>query len=116
MRNLTCNNLLTYPDPNKTLKIHTNARMFQLGAIISQKGKPFDFYGIKFTYIQQRYTVTEREIIGIVETLKYFRTILLGQKFRIYTDKNFTCKNINIDIVLRWRLILKENGPYIEHI
>ena len=42
--------------------------------------------------------------------------ILLGQKFRIYTDhKNLTCKHFNTDRVLRWRLILEECGPYIEY-
>ena len=39
----------------------------------------------------------------------------MGQKLRIYTDdKNLTCKNFNTDRVLRWRLILKDYGPYIE--
>ena len=42
---------------------------------------------------QQRYTVTERKILSILETLKGFITVLLGQKLRIYTDhKNLTCK------------------------
>ena len=60
---------------------------------------------------QQRYTVTERELLIIVEALKGFRKILFGQKLRIYTDhKNLKCKNINTDILLRWRLILEEYG------
>ena len=49
--------------------------------------------------------------------MKKFRTILLGKKIRIYTDnKNLTCKNFNTNIVLRWRLILREYGTYIEYI
>ena len=51
-------NLLTYPYFNETFKIHTNASAFQLGAVISQKGKPITFYSIKLTYAQQRYIVT----------------------------------------------------------
>ena len=31
---------LTYPDFNETFKIHTNARVFQLGVVDIQKGKP----------------------------------------------------------------------------
>ena len=85
--------LLTYPDFNETFKIHTDASVLQLGAVISQKGKQIAFYSRKLTYAKQRYTVTERELLSIVETLKYFWTILLGQKLRIYTDhKNLTCK------------------------
>ena len=37
------NYLLAYPDFNKRFEIHTNARNFQLGAVISQEGKPIDF-------------------------------------------------------------------------
>ena len=49
--------------------------------------------------------------------MKYFRTILFGQKLRIYTDhKNLTCTNINTYRVLRWRLILEEYGPDIKYI
>ena len=36
--------LSTYPDFNETFKIHTDASAFQLGAVISQKGKTIAFY------------------------------------------------------------------------
>ena len=42
--------LLTYPDFNEALKIHTDASAFQLGAVISQKYKPIDLYIGKITY------------------------------------------------------------------
>ena len=54
------NNLLTYMDFNETLKIHTNASAFQLGAVISHKGKPIAFYSIKLTDTKQRYKVKEK--------------------------------------------------------
>ena len=79
-RIVACDNLLTYQDFNKTFKIHTNASAFQLGAIIIQKGKTIAFYRRKLTWTQQRYTLTNRELVIIVETLKEFRTILSGQK------------------------------------
>ena len=86
------NTLITYPDFNDTFKIHTNDSALQLGAVISHKGKPIAFYSIKLTGVQQRYTVTERELISIVETLKEFIKILLSHKLLIYTDhKNLTC-------------------------
>ena len=107
--------LLTYPDFNEAFKIHTDASTFQLGLLISQKGKPINSYSRKRTYAQKRYTATEKELLNIVETLKDFITILLGQKLRIYTDhKYLTCKNFNIDRVLLWRLILEEYGIDIE--
>ena len=57
------------------------------------------------------------ELLNIAENLKEFRTILLGQILRIYTDhKNLTCKRFNNDRVLRWNLILEEYSPDIEYI
>ena len=94
--------VLTYPDFIETFKIYTNDSAFQLGAVISQKGKPIAFYSRKLTDAQQRYTVIERELIGTVETLKEFITILLGQKLIIYIDhKKLTFKISNSDRVLR---------------
>ena len=111
------NILLTYPYFNETFKIHTNASAFQLGAVISQKDKPIALYSRKIIDDQKWYTVTERELLSIVETLKEFIMILLSQKLIIYTDnKNLTCKKINTDQVLRWILILREYGTDIEYI
>ena len=99
--------LLIYPDSNETFKIRTDARKFQLGAVIIQKGKPIVFYRRKLTDSQKRYTVTEREPLSIVVTLKRFRTILLGENLRIYTDhKNLTYNIFNTNRVLRWKIIL----------
>ena len=64
------NILLACPDFNKQLKIHTNTSKFQLVSVISQDGKPIAFYSRKLTNPQMRYKVPEREILGIVETLK----------------------------------------------
>ena len=80
-----------YPDFNATFEIHTDASKLQLGAVISQKGKPIAFYSRKMNRAQQNYTTTEKELFSIVETLKEFRNILLGHHITVYTDhKNIT--------------------------
>ena len=109
--------LLAYPDFNEEFVIHTDASHTQLGAVISQRGKPIAFYSRKLKPEQTRYTTTERELLSIVETLKEFRNILLGQKLIVYTDhKNLTCNNFNTERVMRWRLILEEYGPELRYI
>ena len=109
--------LLAYPNFNETFDIHTDASDRQLGAVISQNGQPIAFYSRKLTDAQTRYTTTERELLAIVETLKEFKNILLGQKIRVYTDhKNLTYKNFNTDRVLRWRLVLEEYGPELIYV
>ena len=117
MRIVARDTLLTYPYLNETFNIHTHASAFQLGAVISHKYKHITFYNRKLAGAQQRYTITERELLIIVETLKEFRTVLLGPKLRIYTDhKDIICKILNTDRVLRWRLILEEYRLDIKYI
>ena len=42
---------------------------------------------------------------------------LLGQQLKIFTNnKNLTCKNFDINRVLRWRLIIEYHSPDIEYI
>ena len=107
------NNLLAYLDFNKEFKIRTDDSNFQLGAVISHKFKPFDFYSIKITDSHKRYSVSEKELLIIVETLKEFRTVLFGKILRIHTDHNTLYMYIyNTERVLRWILILEDIGTY----
>ena len=109
--------MLNYPDFSKEFEIHTDASNKQLGAVIAQDGKPIAFYSRRLTSAQEKYTVTERELLAIVETLKEFRSILLGQQIVVHTDhQNLTYKNFNTDRVMRWRLILEEYGPDLRYI
>ena len=109
--------LLSYPNFNELFEIHTDASATQWGAVISPKGRPIAFYSRKLNPAQTRYTTTERELLAIVETLKEFKNILLGQRIRVYTDhKNLTYKTFNTDRVLRWRLILEEFSPELIYI
>ena len=62
--------LLTYLDFNEIFYIHTDARNLKLGAVILQKGKPIALYSRKCTESQQSYTVTERELLSVIETMK----------------------------------------------
>ena len=78
--------LLAYPDFTKPFIIHTDASHTQLGAVISQDNRPIAFYSRKLNPAQTRYTTTERELLSIVETLKEFRNILLGQRIKVYAD------------------------------
>ena len=52
-----------------------------------------------------------------METLKEFRSILLGQQITVYTDhQNLTYKNFNTERVMQWRLILEEFNPTLLYI
>ena len=111
------NTLLVYPDFNEKFEIHTDASKHQLGAVISQKGHPIAFFSKKLNKAQMNYTTTEKELLAIVETLKEFRNILLGQRIVVYTDhKNLTYKNFNTERVVCWRMVIEDFGPEIIYI
>ena len=116
-RSMARETILAYPNFTKPFEIHTDASAFQLGSCISQDKRPIAFYSRKLAPAQTRYTTTERELLSIVETLKEFRTILMGQQLIIHTDhENLTFKHFNSDRVMRWRLFIEEYSPDIRYI
>ena len=98
-----------YPNFSEPFDIHMDASLHQLDACISQNGKPIAFYSQKLNPAQTRYTTTERELLSIVEVLKEFRNILLGQQIRVHTDhENLTYKTFHSKRVMHWRLYIEE--------
>jgi hypothetical protein len=61
--------LLAYLDFNAPFQIHTDVSKTQIGALISQNGKPIAFYSRKMNSAQQNYTVTKKELLSVVATL-----------------------------------------------
>lgn len=111
--------VLAYPDYSEEFEIYTDASKYQLGAVIVQHNRPVAFFSRKLTEVQQKYSITELELLAIVETLKEFKGMLWGQRIKVYTDhKNLTTDALGLssDRVYRWRLLLEEYGPEIVYI
>ncbi len=108
--------VLAYPDFLKPFEIYTDASSTQLGALITQDNRPIAFFSRKLSKTQQKYSVTEIELLAIVETLKEFEEMLCGQDIKVYTDpKNLTRDALGLtsDRVYHWWLFLKEYAPKI---
>jgi len=116
-RTISRETLLVFPDFNKTFHVYTDASDYQLGGVIVQDNKPLAFYSRKLTDTQKKYTTGEQELLSIVETLKEFRTLLLGQQLIVHTDhKNILYGSLANDRITRWRLIIEEFCPEIVHV
>jgi hypothetical protein len=82
-----------------------------------QEEKPLAFYSRKLNSAQTCCTTGEQELLSIVETLKKFRDILLGQQLIVHTDHlNILYGKLLNDRITRWRLLLEEYGPKYVHI
>jgi hypothetical protein len=91
----------------------------QLGAVITQDNKPIAFFSRKLSKMQQKYSVTEIELLAILETLKELKGMLWVQDIKVYTDHtNLTRDALSptSDRVYPWRLLLEEYAPKIVHI
>ena len=68
---------------------------------------------------QRNYTTTEKELLTIVECLNQFQGILFGFKINVFSYHKIMLYAATLSKsqrVMRWRLILKESGPSIQHI
>jgi hypothetical protein len=87
--------------------------------VIAQDNRPTAFFSRKLSKTQQKYSVTEIELLAIVETLKEFKGMLWGQDIKVFTDhKNLTRDALGLppDRVYCWRLLLEEYAPEIKYI
>jgi hypothetical protein len=111
--------VLAYPDFSKPFVIYMDASSMQLGAVITQDNRLIAFFSRKLSKTQQKYSVTEIELLAIVETLKEFKGMLWGQNIMVYTDhKNLPRDALGLtsDRVYQWRLLLEEYAPEIMYI
>ena len=116
-RVITKETMLVFPDFTIPFHLYTDSSSYQLGAVIMQRNKPLAFYSRKLNTAQCKYPTGEQELLSIVETLKEFRNILLGQEIVLHTDhKNLLYEKSSSDRVVRWKLLIEEYAPIFQHI
>ena len=111
--------MLSHPNYKSLFTVHTDASKYQIGGVVSQNGNPLGYFSRKFNAAQANYSVTEKELLGIVESLKHSKTMLLSGVIVVYTDhKNLTylTNDHGCERVLRQRLIIEEFGAEIKYI
>ena len=72
--------ILAYPTYGEVFEIYTDASQRQLGAIITQDGRPLAFFSCKLNDPQSKYSITELELLSIVKRLKEFKSMLRGER------------------------------------
>ena len=109
-RMLSGETLLSFPDWKLTFMVHTNSHDKQVGAVISQNNKHVDFLSRRLSKPQRNYTMTDEELIVIVECLKKSRGIIFGYEINVFSDYNnllYAATLSEYQRVICWRLIIK---------
>jgi len=103
---------------NAPFKTDTDSSEYQLGGVIKQFGYLVAYCSHKLSPAQKNYTTIEKECLGIVKTLKEYRTLLLGNKILINCDHKNLTHNLtmfNAQRVLRWHILIDEFGAAFKH-
>lgn len=113
------------PDFNEKFILTTDASNTGIGAILSQINKSgqevmISAFSKTLDKCQMNYSVTDKELLGIIKGISHFRHYLLGTKFLLRTDhKALTFMNSTTNTngrLLRWGLILSEYSFDLQYI
>ena len=80
---LLSNRCRAYFDPNKRTDVQTDASPTGLGDVLLKDGKIVTFASRNLTQTESRYSLIEREFLGIVFGLKRFSKLLFGINFEL---------------------------------
>lgn len=121
---LTSRPILAIYNPAARTEVHTDASQAGIAGIILQEQeskllKPIGYFSRQTNVCESKYHSYELETLAVVETLKRYRTYLLGLTFKIVTDcsaiKTAAEKKDLIPRIARWWLQLQEYDFSVEH-
>ncbi|KAI4293445.1 hypothetical protein PAPHI01_2719, partial [Pancytospora philotis] len=116
---------LAIPDYSKQFILITDASQTAASGILAQVSpqgveQVVSFFSQKFSESQTKYSATQRELLAIIESIKYFKPYLLHDKFKIRTDhKALTALKESDDansMLFRWSLYLSTFQYEVEYI
>ncbi|GJV80931.1 reverse transcriptase domain-containing protein [Tanacetum coccineum] len=113
---LTCAPVIVSPNWNLPFELMCDASDFAVGAVLGQKdGKifhPIYFASKTLNPAQQKYTVTEKELMAVVFAFDKFRSYLILSKTIVHTDhsalRHLFKKQYAKPRLIRWILLLQE--------
>ena len=92
LRDIICESpILIYPDFNKPFYVTTDASEYAIGAILSQgpsigEDRPIAYASRSLNEHEVKYSVIEKELLGIIYAVQHFRPYLYGHPFTLVTD------------------------------
>ena len=122
--------VLMYPRSDREFIVATDAATgVGVGACLKQVDddgveRVVSYHGRRFNKAERNYTVTECELLAVIEAVKHFRPYLWGRRFRLVTDhmalkwlhtmKETVAGGMSSRLT-RWTLRLQEHNFEVEH-
>ncbi|KAI0495130.1 hypothetical protein KFK09_025277 [Dendrobium nobile] len=111
--------VLALPDFDRPFSVETDASSVGIGAVLTQEGRPIEFFSEKLCPSRQRWSVYEQELYAVIRALKQWEHYLLHQDFILCSDHKAlqyinTQKNIN-RMHARWILFLQKFTFVLKH-
>lgn len=84
--------LLAHPLPNANLSLFVDASDLGVGGVLQQQDehtgdwKPLGFFSRKLTPAETKYSAYDRELLAAYSNVKYFRHLIEGRQFTLFTD------------------------------
>ena len=79
--------LLAVPDPNKLLRLETDASGTSIAATLLQEGRPVAFFSHRLTPREKAWSAMELEAFAVVAACDKLRHFLLGREFEVVVDQ-----------------------------
>ena len=117
--------VLAFPDFSRDFTLCTDASNIGIGSVLMQsdangKSRAVAFASRLLNAAERNYSVTDREALAVVWSLRHFRDLILGYRIHVLTDHSavtelFKGKNLSGKFA-RWQLTVQEYGPTFGYI
>lgn len=77
--------VLSLQDFSQPFEVVTDASGFGIGAVLQQHGRPIAFYSRKLKPTEQRYSVSQKELLAVYDAMRTWRCYLEGVKGVVFT-------------------------------